>query len=109
MKMTDQPVFNTTGLPPKAKLALKLLRDNPSVSPREALIDADIQTLPSQVFILREAGFDIRGKRLLNPITKTRYIRYSLGDNHADHRVTSRPMPVDRSEPLQGEFDYAIA
>ena len=103
--MNNQTVFKTTGLEPMTRVALDLLRTQASVSRREAMLDKNIQSLASQVFKLREKGFDVRKKLHRNPVTGTRYARYWLGNNH-DPSVIHTPRTWDTE--VRGAYDYAM-
>ncbi|MBB3910117.1 helix-turn-helix domain-containing protein [Sphingomonas desiccabilis] len=68
-------------LSPRAKEVLDYLQAKGSASPREALLDLDINSgsFTRRITELRDAGYKITGEVKSHPVTKRRYNVYTYG------------------------------
>ena len=66
-------------LSPRAKEVLDYLQVKGSASPREFLLDIDINSgsLTRRVTELRDAGYDIQGTEKKHPVSNRRYTVYT--------------------------------
>jgi DNA-binding MarR family transcriptional regulator len=66
-------------LTPRAKEVLDYLQKKGSASPREALLDLDINSgsFTRRITELRDAGYEIAGVERRHPVSKRRYVQYS--------------------------------
>lgn len=60
-------------------IILKHLRKAGSITVREAMVEYSIASLTKRVQELRESGHDIVSTPRFHPITKQKYVRYTLG------------------------------
>ena len=69
----------TTYLTPRAKEVLDYLQAKGSASPREALLDLDINSgsLTRRITELRDAGYEIGAVAKRHPVSRRRYTVYS--------------------------------
>lgn len=74
------PSAGQPSLSPQATKVLTLLHAAPdhSISMREALMEASVQSLTKRISELRGAGYVIMTRRRRNPLTGQRYARYQL-------------------------------
>ena len=61
-------------------IILKHLRKAGSITVREAIVEYSIQSLTKRIQELREAGHEIVSNVKHHPITKQKYVRYTLGE-----------------------------
>lgn len=66
-------------LTPRAKQVLDYLQAKGTATPRDALLDIDINSgsFTRRITELRDAGFNIDGKEHRHPTTGRRYMRYT--------------------------------
>lgn len=57
---------------------LKHLRTTKGITVREALIEYSISSLTKRIHELRGLGYDILSTTKRHPVTKQRYVRYTL-------------------------------
>jgi hypothetical protein len=60
------------------KLIIKHLRTTKGITVREAMIEYSISSLTSRVCELRRDGYPILSTTKRHPVTKQRYVRYTL-------------------------------
>ena len=60
------------------KLIIKHLRTTKGITVREAMIEYSISSLTSRVCELRRDGYPILSTTRRHPVTKQRYVRYTL-------------------------------
>lgn len=60
------------------KLIIKHLRTTKGITVREAMIEYSISSLTKRIHELRGLGFDILSTTKRHPVTKQRYVRYTL-------------------------------
>lgn len=70
---------NRSKLTPRAVEVLDYLQTKGTASPREALLDIDINSgsFTRRITELRDAGYEIDGVEHKHPVTGRRYMRYS--------------------------------
>jgi len=68
-----------TGMTQNQKI-MKHLRKAGSITVREAMVEYSIQSLTKRINELREAGHNIVSNTKYHPITRQKYVRYSLAD-----------------------------
>jgi hypothetical protein len=66
-----------TGMTQNQKI-IKHLNKAGSITVREAMIDYSIQSFTKRISELRDAGYDIIGEMKTHPLTKQRYMRYTM-------------------------------
>jgi DNA-binding MarR family transcriptional regulator len=73
--------FRTSYLTPRAKEVLDYLQAKGTASPREALLDLDINSgsFTRRITELRDAGFPISVETKRHPVTRRRYNVYTYG------------------------------
>lgn len=62
-------------------IILKHLKDAGSITVREAMIEYSVASLTKRIQELREAGHDILSTPKFHPITRQKYVRYTLGEH----------------------------
>lgn len=76
-RLTNE-TYNLDRLTPQSRLVVKHMARAGSISLREALADHSIQSLTRRITEIKDEEIAVRTERLLHPITKQRYSRYSL-------------------------------
>lgn len=62
------------------QIILKHLRKAGSITVREAIVEYSIQSLTKRIQELRESGHEIVSTVKFHPITRQKYVRYTLGE-----------------------------
>lgn len=77
MSLESQGFKTRNGMTQHQKI-LRHIKENGSITQREAFIDYSIQSFTKRISELRDMGYEIRGERRKHPVTKQEYTRYSL-------------------------------
>lgn len=65
------------------QIILKHLQKAGSITVREAMVEYSVQSLTKRIQELRESGVQIKSNTKFHPMTKQKYVRYTLEDTLA--------------------------